>query len=655
MEDSNVFASALLDFKQGHSRKSLYADAILKDTDSLQKLLGSSLTASSLADIDRLYVIYTALVNTLTNSESIKPSYQEHDLAILANSRARHNAGTISDVKLKYQSDLEETFSSSRSPTDHANVDTLYNLGIWYDNGQCVTQDHAQAAIWYSRAAEQGHAGAQALLGYLFANGQGVAQDYAQAASLYQKSAAQGNADAQFNLGFLYANGQGVTQDYAQAAAWYRKAAEQGNVRAQLNLGILYSNGQGVTQDYKEAASLYNRAATLGYSQAKAALGLLCQGGRELGLDLTTATSCYRAAAEQGDAGAQSKIGSMYTNGQGVAQDDTQAALWYRKAADQNDVAGEYELGYAYYNGKGVPQDTTQAIFWYSKAAEQGHAEARANLYKIGTLQAVLNYREQCDKGRARACTDVGQIFSQWNCRSPHIDVPRNMDESVRYFRKGCSAGDARGCTFLGLSYHDGLVKPPDWKKDDYLAHTFLGRGCNGGDLGACTILAHMYVRGDEFPRDPIRGFTMFQTSCNGGDAEACKTLANYYDSGLPNFLSRDHARARALNERAETLGGDWNCNPRGSTALVRDPSLLVPAVRQTAPLANIVEVATYQSQEYADTMLTMLRSMGFTPIAHSDSPDIRVHIQFGPFPTFEEANEMRQRLLARGYNSVIK
>jgi len=76
---------------------------------------------------------------------------------------------------------------------------------------------------------------------------------FAQAAYWYRKAAEQGLAGAQFLLGNAYDKAKGVPQDYAQAAIWYRKAAEQGFPEAQSILGILYSEGKGVPQDFAEA------------------------------------------------------------------------------------------------------------------------------------------------------------------------------------------------------------------------------------------------------------------------------------------------------------------------------------------------------------------------------------------------------------------
>ena len=88
-----------------------------------------------------------------------------------------------------------------------------------------------------------------------------MAQDHAQAVVWYRKAADQGDALAQFDLGWMYDDGRGVAQDYAQALIWFRKAAEQGLTLAQFNLGWMYGQGQGVQQDYVRAHMWFNIAA----------------------------------------------------------------------------------------------------------------------------------------------------------------------------------------------------------------------------------------------------------------------------------------------------------------------------------------------------------------------------------------------------------
>ncbi len=128
--------------------------------------------------------------------------------------------------------------------------------------------DFATALREWRPLAEQGDADAQYNLGVMYDKGDGVTQNHKEAVKWYRKSADQGNASAQYNLALMYENGKGVTQDYKEAVKWYRKSAEQGNANAQNNLGLRYYNGQGVLQDNVYAHMWLNIAASNGNANA---------------------------------------------------------------------------------------------------------------------------------------------------------------------------------------------------------------------------------------------------------------------------------------------------------------------------------------------------------------------------------------------------
>jgi TPR repeat protein len=96
----------------------------------------------------------------------------------------------------------------------------------------------------------------------MYVLGQEVPQNFAEAFRWYRKAAEQGHASAQVMLGGLYEVGNGTVQDYAQAVRWYRKAAEQGDSQAQSELGVMYDEGHGVPQDFVEAHMWLNLAAS---------------------------------------------------------------------------------------------------------------------------------------------------------------------------------------------------------------------------------------------------------------------------------------------------------------------------------------------------------------------------------------------------------
>ena len=59
-----------------------------------------------------------------------------------------------------------------------------YSLALSYLYGDGVEQDTSEAALWFTRAAEQGYTRAQVHLGSMYHTGDGVEQDYAQGHSM---------------------------------------------------------------------------------------------------------------------------------------------------------------------------------------------------------------------------------------------------------------------------------------------------------------------------------------------------------------------------------------------------------------------------------------------------------------------------------------
>jgi TPR repeat protein len=91
---------------------------------------------------------------------------------------------------------MNEVIRMWRLAADHGHAAAHFNLGVMYEKGQRVKQDHGGAVRWFRKSADPGHAAAQFNLGVMFANGRGVKQDHGDALAWFRKSAAQGNAQA---------------------------------------------------------------------------------------------------------------------------------------------------------------------------------------------------------------------------------------------------------------------------------------------------------------------------------------------------------------------------------------------------------------------------------------------------------------------------
>ena len=228
------------------------------------------------------------------------------------------------------------------------NPDAQFRVGAQYELGAHVTEDAAQAAAWYRKAADQGFAPAQHSLGVLYELGTGVPADPTTAAQWYRKAAKQGFAPAQFSLGLCYVHGKGVPLDFGQALAWYEKAAKQNNSDAMLNLAFLYHNGQGVPKDVARSFDL------------------------------------ERQAAEAGSADAQFQLGMDYFQGEeGLKPDNDIARKWLGRSAQQGDVAAQFNYAML------LKAEPAKVYFWLSVAAPHLTGQTKEKTAELRTTTAA--------------------------------------------------------------------------------------------------------------------------------------------------------------------------------------------------------------------------------------------------------------------------
>ena len=75
-----------------------------------------------------------------------------------------------------------------------------------------------------------------------------------------EKAAKNGHAEAQFMLGQFYKNGVGVDKDADEAVRWLTAAALNRHTGAQILLGNMYRLGDGVIADRNESDKWYDMA-----------------------------------------------------------------------------------------------------------------------------------------------------------------------------------------------------------------------------------------------------------------------------------------------------------------------------------------------------------------------------------------------------------
>ena len=144
--------------------------------------------------------------------------------------------------------------ASSQAVIDEG--DELYRRGFYED-----------AIAWWKEAAQNGSANAGYRLGVAHNDGVAsdtrviISRDFAEAAKWYTLAAELGDERAQFDLGSLYDSGQGVPKSADLAAKWYLAGAERRQVACQYNIATMYETGAGVEKDLVAAYMWYYLAA----------------------------------------------------------------------------------------------------------------------------------------------------------------------------------------------------------------------------------------------------------------------------------------------------------------------------------------------------------------------------------------------------------
>lgn len=183
--------------------------------------------------------------------------------------------------------------------------------------------------------ANSGNARAQNVMGLLYQGGHGVPQDHAEALRWLLLSAEQNEPTALNNLGVVYSKGLGVQQDHAQAVKWYMRAADAGSELGTYNLAYKYEKGEGIRKNYTEALRLYQMGAQRGHAPAEVAVGRFYEEGMGVGFDAAAAALWYRKAVVKDYPDAYRRLGLLHEKGLGVEKNALEARRLYGMALEK--------------------------------------------------------------------------------------------------------------------------------------------------------------------------------------------------------------------------------------------------------------------------------------------------------------------------------
>ena len=283
---------------------------------------------------------------------------------------AAKQGNKIATVKLYsfYSKELEKLAKDG-------DVQAQYEVGLdYYTGDRDLDSNVAEAATWFYKAANHGHAQAKEKL-------------YSYYSKELESLAEKGLVEAQVAVGnhYLYANR--VKKNTANAAKWYNRAAFQGNEKAKAQLFSFYND------ELKAHAEN-------GYSDAQYALGQCYQYSYEVAHSYSEAMKWYLKAASQGHKDANEALYDFFNKE-------------LERRAKQGETKAQYKLGLCYLNGVGVEKNRTTAEIWMKKgfANKEVRMSCLSDLVKLD-LSEMENCKISFHNGQVSGIYDGKEVVN---------------------------------------------------------------------------------------------------------------------------------------------------------------------------------------------------------------------------------------------------
>ncbi|XP_065059020.1 uncharacterized protein LOC135686669 isoform X1 [Rhopilema esculentum] len=233
---------------------------------------------------------------------------------------------------------IDQAAKDFKVKADECTASILNKLGIQLIN----SKQESQAIFLLEKAGQAGNASAIYNMGLCFEHGRGVLEDHCKAAELYEVAAARGHPKAQYNLATFYAEGAGgLTQDYETAIHWFQRAADNGIAKAQVCMGFHFAK----ENDQEKSANYFSLASNQQDIVGMYHYAICLEHGWGVAKDVIKAGKLYKKAADCGHISSMFNVAVFYEKGLGeFTKSRWKAMYWYEKAADFGDEEAKQRL-----------------------------------------------------------------------------------------------------------------------------------------------------------------------------------------------------------------------------------------------------------------------------------------------------------------------
>lgn len=241
------------------------------------------------------------------NGESVPQDYKKAvnlytKAAIKGDARAQTALALMYENGIGVTKDKQKAIKYLQLASTNREAQALFEMGFKYMVGDSiyVKIDAKKGFTMIKEAADKNWVDAMGWTSYFYSLGYGTERNEKKAYEYALKAANEGDAIGQYLVGRSYELGEGVKKNMWEAVRYYNRSASQKNGFGMVGLGECYMTGNGVDQDHKIGFKLFYDAAHLSEPCTKAfvPLGICYEMGYGTEKNIENAKYWYRKAAE---------------------------------------------------------------------------------------------------------------------------------------------------------------------------------------------------------------------------------------------------------------------------------------------------------------------------------------------------------------------
>ncbi len=478
------------------------------------------------------YILYTLLLIVLSNF--IAHSQNNDGSLAFKKNRPQKKYTIFYQPDLSYQ--IQKQFNLIRD-ANTGNPLAQHELGLRYLLGEGgFNADTVKGAYWVEKAADQNLTAACFNYGILLINGWGVEWNPFKAFDYFMKAANDGMAQAQHLVGILYTDNLIVKRDYVEAYNWVKKASDQNyspaletkkDLEKHLSKDFLASN-----QNDKNSLTTDHRVDS--DTSLSSQLGLVFIDFESIHDTITEVTDkdLINDLFRESNISLADSLG-LKEEDSTLTKINSRGVAVLEKSAESGNPEALTVLGRMYERGLFYEKDLLKASLNYILASQLDYPRAKVLLLKIITQNFVAHLVSEIkNKNNLDA---MFTFYGLWNLGLSHNII---KDDAIRFLVDASNQNHFPSMIELGNNYYTGKNIESDISK----GITLWRQTAEEGSIQAKIRLAAINII-DAISIEPLaKSIQTLKEANSCGSILAQISLAFAYENGIGVLVSKTEA-----------------------------------------------------------------------------------------------------------------